>query len=286
MRPTRLAPLSLLFATAVLAGCGSDGAGSAAGGLPGTLQMTTKAPAKAGLGDLPLRFEANRGQTDGRVRYLTRGPGYTPLPHRPRGRLLARRPQTGPAASCACALLGADAEPAIAGTERLPGVTNYLRGSDRGARARTSPSYASVRYRNAYRGIDVAVPRHAAQRLEYDFVVAPRRRPGARIALGVRRRALAEARRAQATADRDRGRRAAPAAARSRYQQIVGGRRRAVRGATTSCRRRPRRLRARRLRPLQEARHRSRRVLRRRCSAARRRLRRRRSPSTPPATRT
>lgn len=31
-----------------------------------------------GYGKLPLSFEANRGQTDGRVKFLSRGRGYTP----------------------------------------------------------------------------------------------------------------------------------------------------------------------------------------------------------------
>src|SRR5688500_17805483 len=30
-----------------------------------------------GYGELPLRFEANRGQTAGRVKFLARGSGYT-----------------------------------------------------------------------------------------------------------------------------------------------------------------------------------------------------------------
>lgn len=32
---------------------------------------------KALLGSLPLRFEANQGQTDEKVRFVSRNPGYT-----------------------------------------------------------------------------------------------------------------------------------------------------------------------------------------------------------------
>ena len=36
-----------------------------------------KTHAAASYGDLPLSFEANRGQTDASVRFLSRGNGYT-----------------------------------------------------------------------------------------------------------------------------------------------------------------------------------------------------------------
>jgi len=35
------------------------------------------AKAKSALAKMPLSFEPNRGQTDPRVQYLSRGPGYT-----------------------------------------------------------------------------------------------------------------------------------------------------------------------------------------------------------------
>src|SRR5687768_14315830 len=34
-------------------------------------------PARAAYSHLPMRFERNRGQTDRRARFITRGPGYT-----------------------------------------------------------------------------------------------------------------------------------------------------------------------------------------------------------------
>lgn len=40
---------------------------------------TTKAKIQAAYGKLPLSFEANQGQTDTQVKYLSRGPGYTLL---------------------------------------------------------------------------------------------------------------------------------------------------------------------------------------------------------------
>lgn len=48
--------------------------------------------ARAAYGNLPLSFEPNQGQTDARVRFLSRGQGYTFLAHPHRGR--CRPPRT------------------------------------------------------------------------------------------------------------------------------------------------------------------------------------------------
>jgi hypothetical protein len=169
--------LSLLFAAAVLAGCGSEAGGPGAAALPGALQMAPKATAKAGLSDLPLRFEANRGQTDPRVRFLARGPGYTLfLTKREAIFALAGPKRDGGSRESVVRMrfAGADAQPVASGGRRLPGVTNYLRA---GQRAVTGvPGYDGVTYRDAYRGIDVEY--HARKHaLEYDFIVSPRADP-------------------------------------------------------------------------------------------------------------
>src|SRR5687768_10256062 len=63
-----------VLAVGLLSGAGLAGlAGSAAGGnAPGSA-----VPAPAARAGLPLAFEANRGQTDARVRYLARAAGHT-----------------------------------------------------------------------------------------------------------------------------------------------------------------------------------------------------------------
>lgn len=68
------------------------------------------------------------------------------------------------------------AEPA--GEEPLPGTANYFIGSDP-ARWHTSvPTYAKVRYRDIYPGIDLAYYGNQRQ-LEFDYIVAPRADPRA-----------------------------------------------------------------------------------------------------------
>ena len=80
-------------------------------------------------------------------------------------------------------LVGANPDPEMVGLEPLSGKVNYLTGKDP-QRWRTGiPTYAKVRYRDVYPGVDVVY--YGAQRqLEYDFVVAPGADP-ARIRLAV-----------------------------------------------------------------------------------------------------
>ncbi|HXS93824.1 MAG TPA: hypothetical protein VN736_04410 [Candidatus Limnocylindrales bacterium] len=119
-----------------------------------------------------LSFEANRGQTDPAVRYLARtGDGiilFTDAGVILPGRTAAARFQIageGPAARW---------EPLDA-TGR---TTTYRVGRDRSHWVDDAPSYRSLARRNAYPGIDV-VYYGAADRLEYDFRLAPHADPAA-----------------------------------------------------------------------------------------------------------
>jgi hypothetical protein len=132
----------------------------------------------ADYGKLPLRFEANRGQVDAQVRFLSRGPGYSLFLTSREAVLTLSGAQGADDAVVRMRLLGAAASPQVAGTDRLPGHANYLTGSDPKAWQTHVPSYAGVRYDEVYPGIDVAY--HGTQRkLEYDFLVAPHVDPGA-----------------------------------------------------------------------------------------------------------
>jgi beta-propeller repeat-containing protein len=151
-----------------------------------------------GYGSRPLGFEANRGQTDLRVKFLARGPRSTlfltseeavlVLNEEAPGR--GRRPPTGPADSSRVRAVlrmtfgGANPNPRIEGRDELPGRANYFVGRTP-TRWRTGvATYAEVRYADLYPGIDLIY--HARQReLEYDLVVRPGGDP-TRIALDVR----------------------------------------------------------------------------------------------------
>ena len=123
-------------------------------------------------GNLPLAFEPNQGQSDSRVRFLSRGSGYTVFLTET-GPVLAI---DGPAGSAIRASV-LNARPArIEGANPLPGHTNYIIGNDP-RRWRTGiPQFGQVRYSGIYPGVDLLFYGNQRQ-LEYDFIVSPRRDP-------------------------------------------------------------------------------------------------------------
>ncbi len=137
-------------------------------------------PAEAArmLSRLPLRFEANQGQTNARVKYLARGPEYTifltpteavlsPLaaPAGKRGR--SNRPGV-----VRMSFRGANRQPALAGERALPSSSNYFRGNNKERWLAGVQHFEGVRYRDLYPGIDL-IYYASGNALEYDFIVAP-----------------------------------------------------------------------------------------------------------------
>ncbi|HEX8286063.1 MAG TPA: SBBP repeat-containing protein [Pyrinomonadaceae bacterium] len=152
-------------------------------------------------GRLPLRFEANRGQSAGDARFIARGGGYTLFltktgavlrlrkaePARVQGDASSAQARRGFAApgvedegnavetqyvTLGLSLEGANRAPAAAGEEPLPGVGNYFVGRDARAWRTNVPAYARVRVAEVYRGVDLVY--YGTQgRLEYDFKLAP-----------------------------------------------------------------------------------------------------------------
>ena len=142
----------------------------------------------ANYGKLPLRFEANRGQTDAQVQFVSQGSGYslfltsgeavlvlaTPVP-----KLSSPHPVPGPAADGASPqavvrlqLAGANAQPVVTQEDELPTRSNYFIGSDPSKWHTNVPNYGRVRYHNVYPGVDLVYYGNQGQ-LEHDFVVAP-----------------------------------------------------------------------------------------------------------------
>ena len=132
-------------------------------------------------GKLPLQFEANRGQTDKQVRFLSRGAGYSLYLTSSEAVLVLSQPRADakrdaqtPAKSVALrmSLVGATRKPEVSGLDELPGKANYFIGKDRSKWRTNVPTYAKVHYQNVYPGIDLVYYGNQRQ-LEYDFVVAP-----------------------------------------------------------------------------------------------------------------
>jgi hypothetical protein len=131
-------------------------------------------PARARIsetyGRLPLTFEANAGQVDPAVRFLTRGQGYALFLTTNEAVLRLGGPQDN--AVVRLRMAGGNRAPRLAGLEPQPMQTNYLLGKDPARWHTGVPHYARVRYEEVYPGIDL-VYRGNQRQLEYDFVVAP-----------------------------------------------------------------------------------------------------------------
>jgi Beta-propeller repeat len=128
-----------------------------------------KAEVEAAYGKLPLSFEANRGQTDGQVKFLSRGHGYG-LYLTATETVLKLRNETS---ALRMKFLGANPRPNVAGVDQLPGKTNYFIGADTRKWRTNVPTYSKVKYEAVYPGVDVVYYGAQGRELEYDFIVAP-----------------------------------------------------------------------------------------------------------------
>lgn len=141
-------------------------------------------------GQLPLRFEPNRGQADEKVKFLSRAPGFTlfltgneaVLRLRRQSAVSSQQPAARNPKILSSApdvfrmtLTGGNRAPELAGVEELPGKSNYFIGRDPQKWHAGIPNYRKVEARNVYAGIDLVYYGNpsADGQLEYDFTVAP-----------------------------------------------------------------------------------------------------------------
>src|SRR5262249_55153541 len=122
--------------------------------------------AAAGLlqayGQLPLSFEANRGQTDAQVQFLSRGAGYALFLTPGDAVLSLSQPSATAGASSAgtgavlrMQLVGADPAAQLVGLDPLPGTSNYLVGNDPSRWLTDIPNDARVEARGVDPGVDL-----------------------------------------------------------------------------------------------------------------------------------
>ena len=134
---------------------------------------------------LPLAFEPNQGQTDARVKFLSRGHGYTLFltpddavlefrkPVRAPSFTRVQEPTAIPATGIVhMKLINASADAEVTGLDRLPGHSNYFIGNDPGKWHSGVPNFGRVQYHGVYPGIDLVYYGDQGQ-LEYDFVLQP-----------------------------------------------------------------------------------------------------------------
>ncbi|MCI0488716.1 MAG: SBBP repeat-containing protein [Blastocatellia bacterium] len=151
---------------------------------------STSLKAKESYGKLPLSFEENRGQAGSRVKFISRGDGYTLFLTATEAVLKLRAGResirdredklSGPNPTVSnqqfsvlrVKLAGGASSPQAEGIDRLPGNNNYLIEGDPEKWRTQVPTYARVRYSEVYPGIDMIYYGDQRQ-LEYDFVLAP-----------------------------------------------------------------------------------------------------------------
>jgi hypothetical protein len=156
--------------------------------------------------NLPQYFEVNQGQTDPRVKFLSRGHGYSlflteneAVLALQQGKSKGKNQKTKirnedsprePASSevgsptvLRMRLLGSNPAPRVLALEELPGKSNYYIGNDPQKWRTNVANYAKVKYRDVYPGVDLVYYGNQ-RRLENDFVVAPGADPGV-IRLGI-----------------------------------------------------------------------------------------------------
>src|SRR3989449_7624507 len=137
-----------------------------------------KTQVQEAYGKLPLSFEANRGQTDGRVKFLSRGRGYTLFLTPTEAVLALRHPTKSQQTALRIRLIGANSRSSLVGAEELPGKVNYFIGKDREKWRTNIPTYAQVKHKDLYPGVDLVYYGNQRQ-LEFDFIVGPGANPNA-----------------------------------------------------------------------------------------------------------
>ena len=192
---TLVATFTVVLSVFVMA---ASGAAQLVAGSGNASQTAKNADAQLSVShaELPLSFEPNMGQTEGQVKFLSRGNGYELFLTADQAVLLLKKSgatreirnpklsiltqnfplatQTQPEdqAVVAMRLVGASRGAAVTGLAELPGASNYFIGNNPSNWHTNVPNYAKVQYKNIYPGIDLVYYGNQSQ-LEYDFVIAP-----------------------------------------------------------------------------------------------------------------
>ncbi|HWT03932.1 MAG TPA: Calx-beta domain-containing protein, partial [Pyrinomonadaceae bacterium] len=193
----------LIAAVAVIASFFLASRGEASSGTPAApaapLDQSARDKIGEAYGKLPISFVANEGQADARVKFMSRGRGYSlyltateavmvltrgqakseAAPKQPAASATSTEPPSTPKSRrvLRMELVGASSDPGVMGLDELPGKVNYLIGDESQWRTNLA-TFAKVEYREVYPGINLVYYGNQRQ-LEYDFVLAPGARPEA-----------------------------------------------------------------------------------------------------------
>jgi hypothetical protein len=154
--------------------------------------LAMQAKTSESYGKLPLAFEANHGQIDSQVKFVTRTNAYSLFLTGDEAVLSLRgekargeKVKTDQANGGVLRMKLRDANPSaqVTGMDELAGTSNYFIGNDPAKWHTNVSTYSKVKYEGVYSGIDLVYYGNQRQ-LEYDFVVAPGADPN-RIAFDV-----------------------------------------------------------------------------------------------------
>src|SRR5271154_2343849 len=141
-------------------------------------------------GKLPLSFEANRGQTDSSVKFLSHTGAYSlfltgdEAVFTLNGQKAEKSRGSHPTGMLRMKLRNANVAAKVSGIDQLAGTSSYFIGNDPAKWDSNVPTYGKVKYEGIYSGIDLVYYGNQRQ-LEYDFIVAPGADPR-RIAFDIR----------------------------------------------------------------------------------------------------
>src|SRR4030095_7049674 len=141
------------------------------------LEAAPPAAIRETYGKLPLSFEPNEGQTDPKVKFLTRSNGHALFLTSNEVLLLYQNVRKAKHDSSDVSVMrmrleDANTNPHITGLSELPGKSNYFIGNDPRQWRTDIPTYARVKYEAIYPGVDLVYYGTQGRQLEYDFMVA------------------------------------------------------------------------------------------------------------------
>jgi hypothetical protein len=130
-------------------------------------------------GKLPLIFEPNLGQTDEKVKFISRGHGYGLFLTGTEAVLSLQKQGKNNSAKTAVVkmqVVGADTDANAVGLDETEGKTNYFIGNNPADWQTNVSNFKRVKYESIYSGVDMIYYGNGRE-LEYDFVVAPEVNP-------------------------------------------------------------------------------------------------------------
>lgn len=127
---------------------------------------------RAAYTQLPMIFEANHGQSDSQVQFLSHGSGYTLFLTSTEAVLALQKSSRRESSPIRMQFAGANPTSQVTGLDMLEGKSHYFVGHDPKRWRTNIPHHARVQYRQVYPGVDLVFYGNQG-RLEYDWMMAP-----------------------------------------------------------------------------------------------------------------